>query len=228
MNSPELVIFDCDGVLVDSESISVGVLAEIIGRSGGALGEAELFERCLGRSMPSVVAILEAEFGFRFTEAHGRDVQALLFERFRAELKPVAGVIEVLRSLACKRCVASSSSPERMRLSLGVAGLLPLFEPHLFTASMVANGKPAPDLFLLAARTLSVAPEACVVIEDSAVGIEAARRAGMRALGFTGGSHAAAGRLAEKLEEAGADLIFSDMRMLPALFGAGAAAPQDG
>lgn len=219
MTPPELVIFDCDGVLVDSEGISVAVLTKIVARAGGKLSEAEAFERFLGRSMASVVAILERDFGFRFTDAHHAETRETLYERFRAELKPVPGVAEALARLPCRACVASSSPPERIRLSLEIAGLLPLLDPYIFSASMVKNGKPAPDLFLHAAHAMGVAPEACAVVEDSAVGVEAARAAGMRVLAFAGASHAGAPALRAALEARGPERIFERMADLPALLG---------
>ena len=125
------------------------------------------------------------------------------------------GVVEALSRLRIARCVASSSSPERIRLSLSLTGLLEMLEPHIYSASMVARGKPAPDLFLHAAKTMGVRPEDCVVVEDSPAGIDAARRAGMRVFAFTGGSHAEHAALAAELETLQPDLMFSDMRLLP-------------
>lgn len=219
MTPPDLVIFDCDGVLVDSEGISVAVLTEIVARAGGSLSEAQAYERFLGRSMASVVAILERDFAFRFTDAHHAETQDTLYRRFRAELKPVPGVAEALRALPCPACVASSSPPERIRLSLEIAGLLPLLDPHIFSASMVKNGKPAPDLFLHAARAMGAAPGACAVVEDSAVGVEAAKAAGMRVLAFAGASHAGAPALRAALEAHRPDAIFERMEDLPILLG---------
>ncbi len=220
MRPPELVIFDCDGVLVDSENLSVAVLTEVIQRAGGAVEEHHIFDRFLGRSMASAKQILEQEFGFLFTQAHDGEMREALFQRFRTELQPVPGVAQVLRALPVATCVASSSSPERIRLSLEVTGLLPLLDPHIFSAAMVEHGKPAPDLFLHAARSMGVAPEACAVVEDSPVGIAAAKAAGMRALAFTGGSHhAGKAFLREALEAGKPDAIFDDMRKVPALLG---------
>jgi HAD superfamily hydrolase (TIGR01509 family) len=223
---PKLVIFDCDGVLVDSEAIAISVLTETLVRAGASVDEPQAFQRFLGRSMASVVSILERDFAFRFTDAHHGALQSALFERFRAELKPMAGVREVLEQLPCRVCVASSSRPERLRLALEVAGLLSFFEPHLFSAASVARGKPAPDLFLHAAGAMQAPPGETVVVEDSLVGVEAARAAGMRVLAFTGGAHAAPANLHAALSAAGPDALFSRMRDLPRLLGfAPAAAP---
>jgi HAD superfamily hydrolase (TIGR01509 family) len=116
----------------------------------------------------------------------------------------------MLETLPYRRCVASSGTPEKMRFTLGHTGLLPFFAPNLFSASMVARGKPAPDLFLYAARAMKAAPAACVVVEDATAGIAAARAAGMRVLGFTGGSHCRDG-YRTMLEVAGASIVFNQM-----------------
>ena len=138
----------------------------------------------------------------------------LLFARFRADLKPVAGVEDAIAALPCRRCVASSSSPDRLHLALDVTGLAPLFGEHVFSATQVAHGKPAPDLFLFAARTMNAAPAHCIVIEDSTLGVEAGRAAGMQVIGFAGASHATE-ELAQRLSAAGAHRVIRAMRELP-------------
>ncbi len=214
---PELVIFDCDGVLVDSEPISISVLVEIIRAAGGNVSEEAAYLRFLGMSMASVGEILARDFGFAMTGEHLEEMRCELARRFARELKPMPGIVAVLRGLGPKRCVASSSNLERIRLSLGVTGLLELLEPHLYSASMVERGKPAPDLFLHAARQMGVAPSCCVVIEDSPAGVAAAKRAGMRVLAFAGGSHAAKAGLHRALATLDPDLVFDDMAELPDL-----------
>lgn len=213
----DLVIFDCDGVLVDSEPISISVLCKVLAGSGLAIDEDFAYERFLGRSMAAIAEDIDAEFGLVITPGHLDSIRHSLYERFERELKPIAGVIESLDNIGRRFCVASSSQPERIRLSLRITGLLERFEPNIYSATMVANSKPAPDLFLLAARSMGVEPSRCVVVEDSPAGIAAARSAGMRVFAFTGGAHARAGRLAEKARTLGPDLIFDDMRTLPAL-----------
>ena len=148
-----------------------------------------------------------------------------LFEVYRRELQPIPGVAATLDRLTIPRCVASSSQMERLRLSLEVTGLLSRFVPHLFSATMVAQGKPAPDLFLHVAERMAVAPEACLVIEDSAAGIEAAQRAGMRVFAFVGGSHARSAAYRAKLAALAPDLIFDDISRLPELIGERRPAP---
>lgn len=216
---PELVIFDCDGVLVDSEPISVASLLELIAACGGSVSEDTAYRLFLGRSLASVRETLQAEFGLVLPNEHVEGFRTRIVERFRAELKPIPGIVDALARLGCARCVASSSNPERIRLSLSLTGLLELLEPHIYSATMVARGKPAPDLFLHAAREMGAAPASCVVIEDSPAGVAAARAAGMRVFAFTGGSHAGNAWLRAELAAAGPDLAFSDMRDLPLLVG---------
>jgi len=212
-----LLIFDCDGVLVDSEVISAGVLAEALKAHGAEVDEAMVYRRFLGRSMDAVRDVLATDFGLRVREIFDLRLRDRLNERFRRELRPIPGVTQALGKMDVRRCVASSSRPERLRLTLDVTGLLPLFEPHIFSATMVKNGKPAPDLFLHAARRMGVAPSSCVVIEDSPAGVEAAKRAGMRVYAFTGGAHAARCDLATALAALAPDAMFDNMLRLPEL-----------
>lgn len=217
MAPTDLVIFDCDGVLVDSESISVSVLVDVIGAAGGAITEEAAYLHFLGRSMKSVGEILRTEYGFALTSTHLADIRAELARRYERELRPVPGIRDALERLGTVRCVASSGSFERIRLSLRLTGLLELLEPHLYSASMVDRGKPAPDLFLHAAAGMGVRPEACIVIEDSPAGIMAAKAAGMRVFAYVGASHAARAGLEASLESLVPDLVFDDMRLLPGL-----------
>jgi HAD superfamily hydrolase (TIGR01509 family) len=214
---PKLVILDCDGVLVDSETISVAVLIDFVRKAGADIGEEQAYRLFLGRSIAAVEDALRSEFGLTLSEAQLDGIRAETFRRFRRELKPMPGVVEALARLKTGRCVASSSSLERIRLSLSLTGLLEMLSPHIYSASMVTRGKPAPDLFLHAAKAMGVRPEDCVVVEDSPAGIDAARRAGMRVFAFTGGSHAGHAGLERALDELAPDRIFSDMRMLPDL-----------
>jgi HAD superfamily hydrolase (TIGR01509 family) len=212
-----LVIFDCDGVLVDSEPISIAVLVRVIADAGGAISEEAAYLRFLGRSMASISEILSADYGFVMTGEHLAAMRRELWRRFREELKPTPGVAAALSRLTVPKCVASSSSPERIRFSLGLTGLLEMLQPNLYSASMVERGKPAPDLFLHAARAMGVRPQDCIVIEDSPAGILAAQRAGMRALAYHGGAHAARAGLAAALQALTPDALFDDMAQLPDL-----------
>ncbi|MER8752467.1 HAD family hydrolase [Mesorhizobium sp. M1050] len=215
--TPELVIFDCDGVLVDSEALSVSALLGVIKLAGGNFSEDAAYEHFLGKSMKSVREILGRDFGLDITDSHLTEMRVDLMRRFREELKPIAGVKEMLPRLGLPFCVASSGTLDRIRYALEVTGLLGLMEPHLFSASMVAKGKPAPDLFLHAAASMRAQPRKCLVVEDSPAGITAARAAGMRVFAFSGGSHAGNPTLKARLASSEPDFIFADMLQLPDL-----------
>ena len=211
-----LVIFDCDGVLVDSEVVAARVLARELSAIGFPLTADDCLARYTGISMASVVERIQEEWGWPVPDGFLERVRAADAEAFRAELRPVAGVREVVRALAQPKCVASSGRLAKMRLTLSLTGLLPFFAPNLFSAEMVGRGKPAPDLFLFAAERMNSAPARCVVVEDSREGVRAAVAAGMRVLGFAGGSHCAPGHDA-LLGAAGSSLVFTRMAELPRL-----------
>ncbi|MER8377145.1 HAD family hydrolase [Mesorhizobium sp. M1406] len=215
--TPDLVIFDCDGVLVDSEALSVSALLGVIKLAGGNVSEDAAYEHFLGKSMKSVREILGRDFGLDVTDSHLTEMRVELMRKFREELKPIAGVKEMLPKLGLPFCVASSGTLDRIRYALDVTGLLELMEPHLFSAAMVAKGKPAPDLFLHAAASMRAQPRKCLVVEDSPAGITAARAAGMRVFAFTGGSHAGNPTLKARLASSEPDFIFADMLQLPDL-----------
>lgn len=212
----ELIIFDCDGVLVDSEVISCRAHADVLSRHGYPITSEQVFERFLGRSTRQANLEVEAELGRKLPDDYHVQLQDELYRAFEADLEAIRGIHEALDEVVQRVCVASSGSQQRMRISLGRTSLYERFAPNIFSASQVKNGKPAPDLFLFAAAKMQVSPQHCVVIEDSVAGIAAARAAGMRVFGFHGGSHCRPG-YAEALRQAGADLIFDDMRQLPAL-----------
>ncbi len=209
-----LLIFDCDGVLVDSEIIALTMLAAGL----TDLGLPHSFEDCrrlfMGKSVKDVLIEIATMLGRPLAPEWGRAMNAALLDRLKEELKPVAGVAEAIDALPYPRCVASSSQPERIRLSLAVTGLAPLLGDRMFSATQVENGKPAPDLFLYAAKECGALSAQTIVIEDSPAGIIAARRAGMKAIGFAGASHADA-RLAQALELAGAARVIEKMGDLP-------------
>ena len=208
---PQLVIFDCDGVLVDSETISASTLADNLARIGFPVDVNYVNEHYLGRSF----AVIKADYARRTGRPLPREFAdawyADLFAAFRQDLKPIAGIVDVLRRLAIPKCVASSSAPARLALSLEVTGLAPLCGADVFDASMVSRGKPAPDLFLYCARRMGAVPRRTLVVEDSVTGIAAAVAAGMTAWGFVGGSHYAGGRDTASLRRAGAARIFASM-----------------
>ncbi len=220
----DLIIFDCDGVLVDSEVISCRAHAETLTRHGYPITADQVLDRFLGRSMRQATLEVEAELGRGLADDFHTQVYAEVFRLFAASLTAIPHIEEALAAIALPVCVASSGPPEKISASLNRVGLYDRFAPNIFSASEVRNGKPAPDLFLLAAARMKAAPDRCLVIEDSVAGIAGARAAGMAVLGFYGGSHCREG-YAETLRAAGAAMTFDDMRQLPALIaGIGAAA----
>jgi HAD superfamily hydrolase (TIGR01509 family) len=203
----DLIIFDCDGVLVDSEMVSFEAEAEVFGEIGVALTAQDLLGRFLGMSSASMFAILERERGISLPPDFSERAARRTLQAFDQRLRPIPGIAELLAGLPDRKCVASSSEPPRIRHSLSLAGILHHFEPHIFSATQVKHGKPAPDLFLFAAESMGAPPARCLAIEDSVAGVTAARAAGMTVLGFTGGSHCLDGH-AERLHHAGAGEVF--------------------
>ncbi len=189
MQSTELVIFDCDGVLVDSETISVSVLIAGLAECGIAVDPDYVHEHFLGRSFPTVAAAIRDSWGVTLPSAFEDNYRSRLLERFETELRTTPGVEDMLGRLRCRSCVATSSSPARVHRTLALTGLARWFGQRVFTASEVAHGKPAPDLFLYAARRMGTAPGRVLVIEDSLPGVTAALSAGMQVMVYAGGSH---------------------------------------
>ena len=185
----DLIIFDCDGVLIDSEVISTHTLMQTLGLHGLDVDMDYVRRTYLGRTISVVKSDYRSRIGRDLVETFEEEFLARLAENYRRDLLVMDGVKELLAELSIPYCMATSSSMERARLSLEVSGLLPLFEGKFFTASMVARGKPAPDLFLLVARTLGAEPKKCLVIEDSEAGLLAGENAGMTVWRFVGGSH---------------------------------------
>jgi len=212
-----LIIFDCDGVLVDSEPIAMRVLLAAIEKAGVSIPPEFGFRNYLGRSFSSVALSLDDVHGLRLDAAAIEAMRTDLYAAYRRELKPMAGLLDALPALGVPFCVASSSQMERITVSLEIAGLMQRFQPRLFSASMVARGKPSPDLFLHAARAMGADPSECLVVEDSPAGIVAAKKAGMRVFAFTGGGHIELSGLGEAIAALRPDEIFSDMRELPGL-----------
>lgn len=212
-----LIVFDCDGVLVDSEMIAVDVLARWIEGQGGTVDRIDLFTRVLGRSAAQVNDEIRRRWGIAVRPEDEDEMQERLFERFRRELVAMPGIHRLLERLSVPYCLASSSAPRRIRLALAATGLADDFEGRIFSATMVARGKPAPDLFLHAARTMGADPSDCLVVEDSPAGIEAARRAGMAVVGFTGGGHARIAGVRAAIEAAAPDALCETFDELIAL-----------
>jgi HAD superfamily hydrolase (TIGR01509 family) len=210
------VIFDCDGVLVDSERISVRIDVVVLARIGWVMTEADVIERFMGRTDAYMTSQIEAHLGRPLPAGWDAPFQHLYRDAFEAELTPVDGILEALDRIALETCVASSGTHERIRYTLGLTGLYNRFAGRIFSATEVAHGKPAPDLFLHAASRMGVNPGNCAVIEDSRYGVEAARAAGIRAFGYAGG-------LTPRHRLEGPDtVVFEDMRELPRILLAGA------
>jgi HAD superfamily hydrolase (TIGR01509 family) len=181
------VIFDCDGVLVDSERLAIRIDAIVLRELGWPMSEAEVVERFVGRTDEYMRGEIEAHIGRELGTDWDDLFGPLYLETFERELEPVPGVVDALDRISLPTCVASSGSHEKMRFTLGLTKLYDRFAGRIFSATEVMHGKPEPDLFLHAAASMGVDPEACVVVEDSHWGVVAARNAGMRALGFAGG-----------------------------------------
>jgi D-ribulokinase len=220
---PGLVIFDCDGVLVDSEVLALGVTRRRLAEAGFHLTDEQTRERFLGLRLDTVLHIVETELGAPLPDGFPDHLSRDILSAFARDLKGIEGVRQAVEALRTRVCVASSSAPERVRFALRVAGYETLFAPNIFSAAEVAQGKPSPDLFLYAARAMSATPRDCLVIEDSVAGVSAARAAGMTVFGFVGASHFSRRDEGANLTAAGAELIFDDMTRLPGLVAARAA-----
>lgn len=205
----DLVIFDCDGVLIDSEIISAKMLVSELAKLGVCIDLDYVALHFLGRSYPTVMNQIREEFGLKLPPNFEDEYRTRLMAAFEASLQIMPHVKEVLANLRLPFCVATSSSPRRAQMSLQLVGLAALTGPLLFTSTMVKRGKPAPDLFLHAMAAMGVAdPARCLVVEDSLNGVRAARAAGMRVWRFTGGSHLAGRDLVEP-EDAAPDRRFT-------------------
>ena len=218
-NVIDLVIFDCDGVLVDSEFLACGVVAEVLAEEGFETTGEEIVSRFAGVSDRDMFPRIEEEHGRRISADLKQRIADATREALAARLEPIPGIHDALQCIALPKCVASGSESKRVHLSLSRTGLLHHFNSHIFTRDAVERGKPAPDLFLLAAERLEVDPGRCVVIEDSRPGVLAGVAAGMHVLGFTGASHCGPDRPAT-LREAGAHQVFESMHQLPAILSA--------
>jgi HAD superfamily hydrolase (TIGR01509 family) len=212
---PDLVIFDCDGVLVDSEMIFARILAERLTAINFPTTVDEAVTLGFGKNRAALSAAVADQFGRGLPEAFFETFATRSAAVFERELLPVPGVMELLAASPVARCVASNGHLDRVRQRLKVTGLLSFFDPHIFSAIQVAHGKPAPDLFLFAAQRLGVAPASCIVVEDSIPGVEAAVAAGMPVVGFCGGGHCPEGH-AQRLRAAGCSQVFARMPDLAA------------
>ncbi|MBW8729237.1 MAG: HAD-IA family hydrolase [Inquilinus limosus] len=222
-----LVIFDCDGVLIDSEVIFCAVDSEALARLGHAVAPSEIARRFCGTPHHVAWSTLSTELGFVLEPGIIEEIKAESARRFVTELRAIAGAVEAIAAAGGRGhppCIASSTGLPNLRRNLETAGLLPLVDPHVFSASQVKRGKPAPDVFLYAASQMGADPADCLVIEDSVHGVTAARRAGMKVVGFTGGGHADP-ELGQRLKAAGAGRTFATMTEVAAWLAAGTPPP---
>ena len=206
-----LVIFDCDGVLVDSELITNRVFARMLNELGIAATLEDMFERFVGRSMPQCLELITKMLGHPVPPQFVEEYQARSAAALRSELKAVPDIEAVLAALRTPYCVASSGTHEKMQTTLGITGLLPQFRGKMYSVTEVAQSKPFPDVFLHAARRQGVAPANCAVIEDTPTGVRAGVAAGMTVFGYC------ALTPQQRLIEAGAHHTFERMRDLPGL-----------
>jgi HAD superfamily hydrolase (TIGR01509 family) len=210
MTKPDLIIFDCDGVLIDSEVLSCRCLSEVLAGYGIDLGLGQALDLFLGRSVTAVREHYEAS-GRLIPAQFSAELKAGVHAAFLSGLYPIEGVSSVLEGLQIPHCVASSSDVDRVSFSLSLTGLAPHFDSRLYTSQMVERGKPAPDLFLYAAEKMRADPRHTLVIEDSVSGVVAGKAAGMTVWGFVGGSHYQSRDGEAILRHAGADRVFDRM-----------------
>ena len=208
-----LTIFDCDGVLIDSEIIALSELSDMMGEFGVPMSVAECQDAFMGMHNADIVRAIEGRVG-RSLPDEGPRMRARMMARFKDELQPVPGIADALGRLDGPRCVASSSDRARIELTLELTGLTRFFDGHIFSGTELAHGKPAPDLFLYAAASMGFAPADCIVVEDSVMGVRAGVAAGMAVIGFSGGAHAN-DKVEGRLLEAGAGCVISRMADLP-------------
>src|SRR5258708_25930836 len=210
MIRPDLIIFDCDGVLVDSELLSCRCLSAALAGYGITLGVDQALDLFLGRNLTAVFEHYEA-LGRSITKQFADELKIGIRATFLSSLCPIEGVNSVLEDLRIPHCVASSSDVDRVSFSLSLTGLAPHFDTRLYTSQMVEHGKPAPDLFLYAAERMQVDPHRTLVIEDSISGVKAGKTAGMTVWGFAGGSHYQSSDGNAIIRDAGADRVFERM-----------------
>ncbi|MBP0614493.1 HAD family hydrolase [Jiella mangrovi] len=216
MPQPQLLIFDCDGVLIDSEVIAAKVQCELMREEGIDLDAADLAQRFAGLTWPAIVERLKEETGHRFSQAFMQRVDDEIDRRLGTEAEEIAGAHEMLDRLEMTRCICSNSSAARLELELDHVGLWDRFRPYVFSAIDIGKAKPEPDIFLHALKVFDVRAENAIVLEDSVHGVAGARAAGCRVVGFTGASHSYPGH-ADALTEAGAETVISRLADYPAV-----------
>jgi HAD superfamily hydrolase (TIGR01509 family) len=221
MNGFDLIIFDCDGVLVDSEIIAAEVESRLLTEAGYPIGIEEMGERFAGMTWQNILLQVEREASIPISASLIDKSEALLDLRLKQDVQAIAGVEAAVTRIALKRCICSNSSSTRLDMMLGKVGLKPLFAPGIYSAKDLGADrvKPKPDIFLHGAKQMGVSPARTVVVEDSVHGVHAARAAGMRVIGFTGASHTYPSH-ADKLTDAGAETVISRMIDLPGVVAA--------
>lgn len=210
MPAIDLVIFDCDGVLLDSEIIACEADAAAYRVLGADITWQDISRRFAGVPDADVDAQIAADFSLTLPPDFRERIKARVEARYRSDLKAVPGAADLLAAVRGRSCIASSSAPAKLALGLVECGLYELVYPHIYATALVAKGKPAPDIFLYAAAQRGVVPERCIVLEDSIAGVTAARAAGMRCIGFDGASHITEGHTA-RLRQAGAECVVSSL-----------------
>jgi HAD superfamily hydrolase (TIGR01509 family) len=213
---PAHIIFDCDGVLVDSEPLSMRIDCQILREAGVPMDEAEAHRRFVGKTFAAMIAEVARQYGAVFPEDVSAAKDRRLLALYQSDLRPVAGVAATLQAIGGAPSVASNSPADRVREALRLTALTPYFADRIVTFEHVKRGKPEPDVFIEAARRAAADPSTCLVIEDSITGVTAAARAGCKVLGFTG-THPHADAHGHALAAAGAAAVFGDMLALPAL-----------
>ena len=209
----ELIIFDCDGVLVDSEPIADRVFPEVLAAEGIGISQEEIKEWFTGYSLKSCLETIQKRLGIPAPKNIKRKYYSRLFDEFKKSLQPIPGINKVLDTVPYPICVASSGEHEKMQVSLNIVGLLAKFKDRIFSATEVVNGKPAPDLFLYAAEKCNADPKCCAVIEDSVPGVKAGIAAGMTVFAYINPSQS---KFSDTCKNLGA-VIFNTMKDLPVL-----------
>ncbi|MBW9056428.1 HAD family hydrolase [Rhizobium mesosinicum] len=221
MDGFDLIIFDCDGVLVDSEIIAADVESKLLTEAGYPISVEEMNERFAGLTWQDILFQIEREASIPLSASLIDQSQKLLDIRLEQEVQAIPGVEFAVSRLSMKRCICSNSSSRRLDMMLSKVGLKKLFAPNIFSAKDLGpdRAKPKPDIYLHGASQMGVPPAKTVVVEDSTHGVHAARAAGMRVIGFTGGSHTYLSH-ADKLTDAGAETVISRMNDLPGVVAA--------
>jgi HAD superfamily hydrolase (TIGR01509 family) len=216
MTKFDLVIFDCDGVLLDSEIIACRADAEAYTRFGYEITTEEVARRFAGMPDEAVDAALTAEIGKSLPAEFRSEIKKNVIGKYRTELQPISGAKTLLSSLKTAKCIASSAAPAKLALGLIETEMYELMYPNIFSTRLVKKGKPHPDIFLYAAGKMKTFPSRCIVVEDSVAGVTAAKSAGMTCIGFTGGSHCTEGH-SQRLYDVGADTVVDRLEAILSL-----------